>query len=176
MTSPQERGKWATYTCKHSLIFYVGVVHNHSFTTWGCNIILFNSLLYEIVFVWNQCPNLKTCSSTCWYPKWQHYTCKHSLIFDVGFVLQCWAHRSYKLSKRSKAMSDLWFSEWKKMSVERWANCQKRVRTSLKAITQCKWACILSSSLFERCNQVLGGQYIVKNTCGLGKSAAWKMA
>jgi hypothetical protein len=39
---------------------------------------------------------------------------------------QSWAHRSYKLSERSKAMSDLWFSEWKTMSVERWANCQKK--------------------------------------------------
>ncbi len=39
---------------------------------------------------------------------------------------QSWAHRSYILSKRSKAMSDLWFSERKKMSVERWANCQKK--------------------------------------------------
>ncbi len=39
---------------------------------------------------------------------------------------QSWAYRSYKLSERSKAMSDLWFSERKKMSVERWANCQKK--------------------------------------------------
>ena len=43
-----------------------------------------------------------------------------------GVNSQSWAHRSYKLSERSKAMSDLWFSEWKKMSVERWANCQKK--------------------------------------------------
>jgi hypothetical protein len=34
-------------------------------------------------------------------------------------LLQSWAHRSYKLSERSKAMSDLCFSERKKMSVER---------------------------------------------------------
>ncbi len=40
--------------------------------------------------------------------------------------IQSWAHRSYELSERSKAMSDLWFSEWKKMSVERRANWQKK--------------------------------------------------
>ncbi len=39
---------------------------------------------------------------------------------------QSWAHRSYKLSERSKAVSDLWFSERKKMGVERWANWQKK--------------------------------------------------
>ncbi len=43
----------------------------------------------------------------------------------VNFI-QSWAHRSYELSERSKSMSDLWFSEWKKMSVERWANCHKK--------------------------------------------------
>jgi hypothetical protein len=37
-----------------------------------------------------------------------------------------WAHRSYKLSDRSKAMSDPWFSERKEKSVERWVNCQKK--------------------------------------------------
>jgi hypothetical protein len=41
-------------------------------------------------------------------------------------ISQSWAHRSYILSERSKAMSDLWFAERKKMSVERWANCQKK--------------------------------------------------
>ena len=39
---------------------------------------------------------------------------------------QSWAHRSYKLSERSKAMSDPWFSERKEKSVERWVNCQKK--------------------------------------------------
>jgi hypothetical protein len=40
---------------------------------------------------------------------------------------------------------------------------KKRVRISLKAIAQFKRACVLSSSLSERCNQVFGGQYKVKN-------------
>ncbi len=31
MTSPQEKGLWATYSCKHSLIFDVGIVLQHSF-------------------------------------------------------------------------------------------------------------------------------------------------
>ncbi len=44
----------------------------------------------------------------------------HRLV--LSSFRQSWAHHSYKLSERSKAMSDLWFSEWKKMSVERWAN------------------------------------------------------
>ncbi len=44
----------------------------------------------------------------------------------VMYKCQSWAHRSYKLSEHSKVMIDLWFSEWKKMSVERWANCQKK--------------------------------------------------
>ena len=49
-----------------------------------------------------------------------------TLLFHIQNFNQSWAHRSYKLSERSKAMSDLWFSEWKKMSVERWANCQEK--------------------------------------------------
>jgi hypothetical protein len=58
---------------------------------------------------------------------------------------QSWAHRSYKLSERSKAMSDLWFSEWKKMSVERWVNCQKkefahRSKRSLNLKERAFWA------------------------------------
>ncbi len=39
---------------------------------------------------------------------------------------QSWAHRSYKLSERSKAMSDPWFSERKEKSVERRANCKRK--------------------------------------------------
>ena len=62
-----------------------------------------------------------------------------------GAKMQSWAHRSYKLSERSKAMSDLWFSEWKKMSVERWANCQKkefahRSKRSLNLKERAFWA------------------------------------
>jgi len=62
-----------------------------------------------------------------------------------GVNSQSWAHRSYKLSERSKAMSDLWFSEWKKMSVERWANCQKkefahRSKRSLNLKERAFWA------------------------------------
>ena len=39
---------------------------------------------------------------------------------------QSWAHRSFELSDRSKAMSDPWISERKEKSVERRANCQKK--------------------------------------------------
>jgi hypothetical protein len=56
---------------------------------------------------------------------------------------QSWAHRSYKLSEGSKAMSDLWFSEWKKMNVCRAMSefSKKRVCASLKAIARFKRAC-----------------------------------
>ncbi len=58
---------------------------------------------------------------------------------------QSWAHRCYKLSERSKAMSDLWFSEWRKMSVELWANCPKkefahRSKRSLNLKERAFWA------------------------------------
>ncbi len=61
------------------------------------------------------------------------------------FYLHVWAHRSYILSERSKAMSDLRFSEWKKLSVERWANCQKkefahRSKWSLNLKERAYWA------------------------------------
>jgi hypothetical protein len=39
---------------------------------------------------------------------------------------QSWAHRSFELSDRSKAMSDPWFSERKEKSEERRANCKKK--------------------------------------------------
>ncbi len=70
-------------------------------------------------------------------------------------LYQSWAHRSYKLSERSKAMSDLWFSERKKMSVERWANCQNkefahRSKRSLSLKERAFWA-VRSQ---ERCNHV----------------------
>ncbi len=68
---------------------------------------------------------------------------------------QSWAHRSYKLSERSKAMSDLWFSEWKKMSVERWANCQKKeFAHRSKRSLYLKERAFFTSSLSERCNHV----------------------
>jgi hypothetical protein len=51
---------------------------------------------------------------------------------------------------------------------------KKRVRTSLKAIAHFKRACILSSSLSERCNQVVGGQYKVKNLPKEPMSHYWK--
>jgi hypothetical protein len=44
---------------------------------------------------------------------------KHDNYGDFHYLYQSWAHRSYILSERSKAMSDLRFSEWKNMSVER---------------------------------------------------------
>ncbi len=40
--------------------------------------------------------------------------------------MQSWAHRSFELSDRSKAMSDPWISERKEKNVERRANCQKK--------------------------------------------------
>ncbi len=70
-------------------------------------------------YQWHQWQKMGTISD-CWHLKVNlkeknHLSTTHK---------QSWAHRSYKLSERSKAMSDRWFSEWKIKSVERWANCQ----------------------------------------------------
>jgi hypothetical protein len=88
--------------------------------------------------------------------------------------LQSWAHRSYKLSERSKAMSDLWFSEWKKMSVERWANCQKKefAHRSKRSLNIKERAFEAVRSLSDETMLSCGGGAVYnRNTCGLGKSA-----
>jgi hypothetical protein len=53
---------------------------------------------------------------------------KDDFLSHLCFLRNVWAraHRSFKLSDRSKAMSDPWFSERKEKSVERRANCQKK--------------------------------------------------
>ena len=70
-----------------------------------------------------------------------------SIFFPHGqcCIWQSWAHRSYKLSDRSKAMSDPWFSKRRKMSAERWANCKKkefahRSKRSLNLKERAFWA------------------------------------
>ncbi len=77
---------------------------------------------------------------------------------------QSWAHHSYKLSERSKAMSDLCFSERKKMSVERWANCREkefahRSKRLLKLKERAFWEV---RSLSDETMLSFRGQYIVK--------------
>ncbi len=88
-----------------------------------------------------------------------YYTTHHNFLYLFSWLCVCkrqsWAHRSYKLSERSKAMSDPWFSERKKMSVERWANCQKkefahRSKRSLNLKKRAFWAV----RSLERCSHV----------------------
>ncbi len=86
---------------------------------------------------------------------------RHFLFDERTCTMQSWAHRSYILSERSKAMSDLWFSERKKMSVERWANCQKkefahRSKRSLNLKERAFWVVRSLSDI------VLGGQHKIK--------------
>jgi hypothetical protein len=56
---------------------------------------------------------------------WQ-FAHRSTISFIHSWTQQSWAHRSFELSDRSKAMSDPWISERKEKSVERRANCQKK--------------------------------------------------
>ncbi len=97
--------------------------------------------------------------------------------FDNSSIVsnhQSWAHRSYILSERSKAMSDLWFSEWKKMSVERWANCHTKefAHRSKRSLNVKERAFLAVRSLSDVTMLSFWGAVCGKNTCDLGKSAA----